>query len=95
MTAITFDNVVAVLADSFFGGDTNVASLAIMLAVFLVFVVILANVKAPPVYALVPLIPLALMFAALGVLSVNLSMLIIVLASVFTAMEARNIATGR
>lgn len=95
MTELNFNSIVDMVAQSFFAGDTNVASLVIMLAVCLVFVVILANIQAPPVYAVVPLIPLAVVFHALGVMELNLAMLIIVVASVVTAVYARGIVTGR
>lgn len=90
----TLNNIMSVLADTFFQGNVAIAGLAVMLAVFLVFVVILANVKAPPLYAVVPMIPLAVMFAALGIMDANLSFFIIVVTAVIVAVQARSIAEG-
>lgn len=94
MADISLNSIIDILAQTVFDGNTDVASLAVMLAVFLVFVVILANIHAPPVYSLVPMIPLAILFRAMNVLSTDLAMLIIVLSAVFVAMAARGIATG-
>lgn len=94
MVAITFANIINIIAQTFFDGSTTLAGLAIMLAAFFLMLVILANVKAPPIYSLVPMIVLAIIFAAYGVMDTTVSFLIIILSAIMTAVVARKTVGG-
>lgn len=90
----TIQNIMSILANTFFQGNMDIAGLSIMLVTFFIMVVILANVKAPPLYAVVPMIPLAVMFTALGIMDATLSFFVIIVTAVVIAVMARSIAEG-
>lgn len=94
MVAITFTTIINIIAQTFFDGSTTIAGLAIMLAAFFVMLVILANVKAPPIYSLVPMIILSVVFTAYGVMDTTVSFLIIILSAIMTAVVARKTVGG-
>lgn len=87
----TFTNLINIAKDTFFDGSATVAGLAAMVLIWLVFVAILANFKAPISYSLVPLIPVALIFSGFGILSVDVAMIIILVVSVFAAVMFRGV----
>ena len=87
----TFANLMQIAADVFFNGSTTVAALGAMVLIWMVIAVILANIKAPISYSVVPLIPVALIFMGFNLLSVDVAMIIILVASVFSAIMFRNI----
>lgn len=89
--SFTFANLIQIAADTFFNGSTTVAGLAAMVAIWLLFVVILANLKAPISYSLVPLIPVSIIFMGFNILSVDVAMIIIIVVSVFTAIVFRGV----
>lgn len=94
MVDFSIQNAIQIIAQAVCGGDLNIAGLLVMVAVFFVTLAIMASLKAPITYSLVPLIPLAIVFAALGVLDVTLSFLIIVITAIVVALEVRKIVTG-
>lgn len=87
----TFANLINIASDVFFDGSTTVTGLAAMVLIWLVFVAVLANFKAPISYSLVPLIPIALIFSGFGILSVDVAMIIILVVSVFAAVMFRGV----
>lgn len=91
MVDLSMDSIIDIIGQTMFSGNSEVAGLVIMLAVFFVMVVILANLKAPPVYAMVPMMILAVVFSALGILDQTISFLIIIVSAVVVAMQARKI----
>ena len=94
MVAITFNSIINIIAQTFFDGSTTIAGLVIMLAAFFIALVVLANVKAPPVYSLVPMMILSIIFTAYGVMDTTVSFLIIILSAVMTAAMARKTVGG-
>ena len=89
----TFTNLMNIISETFFDGSTTVTGLAVMVAIWLLFVAVLANFKAPISYSLVPLIPIALIFSGFGILSVDVAMIIILVVSVFAAIMFRGIVS--
>lgn len=87
----TFSNLINIAKDVFFDGSTTVTGLAAMVMIWLVFVAVLANFKAPISYSLVPLIPVALIFSGFGILSTDVAMIIILVVSVFAAVMFRGV----
>lgn len=83
----TFQNVIDLLANNLFGGSSTLAGLALMLALWAVFAVICLSMKAPPVYTIVPLIPLSIFFTAYGALNETIMILIVLVSSVVVAAE--------
>lgn len=93
--SFSFATIVGVIGQGFFDGSSSLAGLAIMAALFFVMVAFLANVRAPVTYALVPMMLLAIMFAALGIVDTTVSFLIIIICAVLVALTARNLVGGR
>lgn len=87
----TLSELINIVAQTVFDGSTTLAGLSIMVMAWLVFVVILANMKAPISYSLVPMIPISLIFAGFNIISVDISMIIILVCSVFSAVAFRGI----
>lgn len=87
----TLSELINIVAQTVFDGSTTLAGLTIMVMAWLVFVVILANMKAPISYSLVPMIPISLIFAGFNIISVDISMIIILVCSVFSAVAFRGI----
>lgn len=87
----TVSGVIDVLSQSFFEGNTTLAGLAIMLVLFFIMIVILANVNAPVQYSLVPIMLVAVFFSYIGVLDTTVSFIIIILSVVMLGITARRI----
>ncbi len=88
---LTFENVIVLMADNFFGGSLTLAGLAMMLAAWAICAVLCLNLRAPPVYSVVPMIPLAIFFSAYGVLNETVMILIILVTSVIVAAEFKRV----
>jgi hypothetical protein len=87
----TFNNIIDLVANSLFGGSSTLAGLAIMLALWAVFAVICLAMKAPPVYTVVPLIPLSIFFTAYGALNEMIMVIIVLVSSVIVAAEFKKV----
>ena len=88
---ITFSNIIDLFANSMFGGSTTLAGLAIMLAIWAVCAVICLAMRAPPVYTVVPLIPIAIFFTAYGLLNNTIMIIIVLVSSVLVAAEFKKV----
>lgn len=87
---LTFDNVILLVAD-LFGGSLTLAGLAMLIVAWMVCAVICINLKASPVYSVVPMIPMAIFFGAYGVLNETISVLIVIVSSVMVAIAFRQV----
>lgn len=87
------NTIIEVLANSFFGGSTTLAGLAIMMAIFVVLMIFLGAVKAPVQYGLVPMMVLAIFFSYLGIMDSTVSFLIIIVCVVLVANTARELVS--
>lgn len=87
----TFTNIINVIAQTVFAGNTTIAGLAIMLLVAFVMMAILANIKAPVQYSLVPIIILAIIFAAMGIMDTTVSFIVIIISAIVVATGARDL----
>lgn len=92
MAALGFnaDTIIGVIGTTFFNGSTTLAGLAVMVVIWVMIVTVLANLKAPISYSLVPMIPVAIIFAGMNIISVDVSMIIILVCGVMTAVNIRN-----
>jgi hypothetical protein len=88
----TFNNLIDLLANNLFGGSGTLAGLALLLALWAVFAVICLAMKAPPVYTVVPLIPLSIFFTAYGALNETIMIIIVLVSSVIVAAEFKKVA---
>ena len=89
----SFSNIIYVISE-FFGGNTTVGGLAVMMAVSLIIMAILANIKAPIQYSLAPMILLSIIFAAMGIMNTTVSFIIIIVCAVILASTARRLVGG-
>lgn len=87
----TFSNIIDLVANSVFGGSSTLAGLAILLALWAVGAVICLAMKAPPVYTVVPLIPLSIFFTAYGALNETIMIVIVLVSSVLVAAEFKKV----
>ena len=88
----TFQNLLDLFANEFFGGSGVLAGLALLLAIWAVCAIICLAMKAPPVYTVVPLIPISIFFTAYGALNETIMIIIVLVASVIVAAEFKRVA---
>ena len=87
----TFQNIIDLFANNFFGGSTTLAGLSIMLAIWAVCAIICLAMRAPPVYTVVPLIPISIFFTAYGLLNETIMIIIVLVSSVLVAAEFKKV----
>lgn len=87
----TFSNMIDLIANNIFAGSTTLAGLAILLALWGVCAVICLAMRAPPVYTVVPLIPLSIFFTAYGALNEMIMIVIVLVSSVLVAAEFKKV----
>ena len=87
----TFQNILDLVANNIFAGSTTLAGLAIMLAIWAVCAIICLAMKAPPVYTVVPLIPISIFFTAYGLLNNTIMIIIVLVSSVLVAAEFKKV----
>lgn len=89
---LTFTNIIDMIAENFFAGSTTMAGLAVMLAAWAICAVICINMRAPPTYSVVPMIPISIFFAAFGILNETITLLIVIVSAALVATEMRRTA---
>lgn len=94
MVDFTIEGIIGVIAQTFCGGSMTLAGLFVMLAFFFVCVVILANIRAPVAYALVPMMLLDIVFAAIGIVDSTVSFVIVILCAILMAKQTRDLVGG-
>ena len=87
----TFQNIIDLIANNLFEGSTTLAGLAVLMAFWAIAAVICLAMKAPPVYTVVPLIPIAIFFAAYGLLNETITIIIVLVSSVIVAAEFKKV----
>ena len=87
----TFQNMIDLVANNIFAGSTTLAGLAIMLAIWAVCAVICLAMRAPPVYTVVPLIPISIFFTSYGLLNKTIMVVIVLISSVLVAAEFKKV----
>lgn len=87
----TFQNMIDLIANNLFGGSSTLAGLALMLAIWAVAAVICLAMRAPPVYTVVPLIPISIFFTAYGLLNETIMFIIVLVSSVIVAAEFKKV----
>ena len=79
------------IANNIFAGSSTLAGLAILLALWAVCAIICLAMRAPPVYTVVPLIPLSIFFTAYGALNEMIMIIIVLVSSVLVAAEFKKV----
>ena len=90
----SFLNIITVISQELFGGNTTVGGLVVMMAVTFIMIAFLASVKAPMQYALAPLIIMSIVFAAMGIMNTTVSFIIIIFSAILMAATARRVIGG-
>ena len=88
---LTFNNIIDLLANNMFGGSSTLAGLAVMLAIWAICAVICLAMRAPPVYTIVPLIPISIFFMAYGLINNTIMVIIVLVSSVLVAAEFKKV----
>lgn len=91
----TLENVMNIIAQTFFGGNGTLAGLCIMMVCFFIIVVIMGRLRTSPTYAVIPMIPLAIIFGSLGIMDPTVAVLIVIITTIITAAHARNLVEGK
>lgn len=89
---LSFQQIVDLIANNLFGGSTTLAALAMMLGAWAICAVIIMNIKAPPAYSVVPMIPISIFFSAYGILNETVTILIVIVSSALVAFEFKKVA---
>lgn len=89
-----FANIVQILSNELFGGNTTVGGLVIMMGVTFIMMAILANIKAPVQYSLAPMMIMAIIFTSMGIMDTTVSFIIIIISAVLIAATARKTIGG-
>ena len=87
----TFQNMIDLIANNIFAGSSTLAGLALMLAIWAVCAIICLAMRAPPVYTVVPLIPISIFFTAYGLLNETIMFIIVLVSSVIVAAEFKKV----
>ena len=88
---LTFTNIIDLIATNVFDGSTTLAGLAILLGIWAICAVLCLSMKAPPVYTIVPLIPITIFFSAYGLLNTTVTIIIILVSSAIVAAEFKKV----
>ena len=88
----TFDNIIDLLAENVFNGSSTLAGLALMLVAWAICAVICLNMKASPAYTVAPMIPIAIFFAAYGILNETVAVIIVLVSALIVATEFKKVA---
>ena len=87
----TFNNIIDLVAVNIFNGSSTLAALALMLAIWSICAVICLAMKAPPVYTVVPLIPISIFFTAYGLVNMTITVVIVLVSAVLVASEFKKV----
>lgn len=90
----SFINIISVISQELFSGNTTIGGLAVMMLATFVMIAILANIRAPIQYSLVPMIILAIIFAGMGIMDTTVSFIVIIICAVIVASTARRLVGG-
>ena len=88
---LSFTTIFNYLATYFFDGSTTLAALAILVAAGILSLVVLINIRAPPTYSVVPMIPLSIFMSAYGVLDETVTIFIVIVSAAMVASQLKSV----
>lgn len=88
---LSFNSIVTFISDYFFGGSTTLAGLAMLVMAWAVAAVICLNMRASPAYSVVPMIPIAIFFAAYGILNETIMIVLVLVSALIVASEFKRV----
>lgn len=90
----SIQNMMQVIADTIFGGSTELAGLVVMVAIFFVMLALFAAIRAPPTYAILPMMLVDVVFMYLGVMNTVVGVVIMIIAMVLVGRYASGAILG-
>ena len=88
---LSFTTIFNYLATYFFDGSTTLAGLAILVAAWILSLVVLINIRAPPTYSVVSMIPLSIFMSAYGVLDETVTIFIVIVSAAMVASQLKSV----
>ena len=88
---LSFTTIINYIATYFFDGSTTLAGLAILVVAWIISAITLFNMRAPPTYSVVPMIPIAIFFSAYGILNEVITIFIIIVSSALVASQLKQV----
>lgn len=88
---LSFTTIFNYLATYFFDGSTTLAGLAILVVAWILSLVVLINIRAPPTYSVVPMIPLSIFMSAYGVLDETVTIFIVIVSAAMVASQLKSV----
>ena len=88
---LSFTTIFNYLATYFFDGSATLAGLAILVAAWILSLVVLINIRAPPTYSVVPMIPLSIFMSAYGVLDETVTIFIVIVSAAMVASQLKSV----
>ena len=88
---LSFTTIINYIATYFFDGSTTLAGLAILVVAWIISAVVLFNMRAPPTYSVVPMIPIAMFFSASGILNEIITIFIIIVSAALVASQLKTV----
>ena len=88
---LSFTTIINYIATYFFDGSTTLAGLAILVVAWIISAVVLFNMRAPPTYSVVPMIPISIFFSAYGILNVVITIFIIIVSAALVASQLKSV----
>lgn len=88
---LSFNSIIIFISDYFFGGSTTLAGLAMLVMAWAVAAVICLNMRASPAYSVVPMIPIAIFFAAYGILNETIMIVLVLVSALIVASEFKRV----
>ena len=90
---LNFISIINFIATYFFDGSMTLAGLALLIITWIISAVVLMNMKAPPAYSVVPMIPIAIFFSAYGILNETIMILVIIISAVLVGSELKKVVS--
>lgn len=90
---LSFTTIFNYLATYFFDGSTTLAGLAILVVAWILSLVVLINLRAPPTYSVVPMIPISIFMSAYGVLNETITIFIVIVSAALVASQLKEVVS--
>ena len=90
---LSFMSIMDFIATYFFDGSTTLAGLAILVIAWIISAVVLMNMKAPPTYSVVPMIPISICRSASGILNETITIFVIIVSAALVASELKKVVS--
>lgn len=90
---LSFTTIFNYLATYIFDGSTTLAGLAILVAAWILSLVVLINIRAPPTYSVVPMIPISIFMSAYGVLNETITIFIVIISAALVASQLKEVVS--